>query len=421
MTITSHTEVHNIRNKKEMMLIHNGEFAKAIPVLPRVETSTLSVGWDDDKVQAFVKAMKQVVIENPILTSHLIKKKNSIYACPGTFSPEKHKFVTVVDESESGDNINIRDLKSTKERLDFIQQFISSKLGDKKSSGSNDIKTKCPLFHAYLFRFSDGYACYHIGISHALVDGHTYYLIIDQISSFMNQEEVTKINWGNPGLTTHEAIPDHYTKKDKKKIGPLPMILGIVRYAFCAGKKKKHTWWICSKEELNIQKDEQLESGTEYISSHDLIISAISRAIKSSDEIGVNMNNRLGDRSSFSLSDGGNCVKMITMPCEAVSNPNLCRKTMNKGYYYGANEVKSKAVKRGRVCYTTTWATGYKLIQGVSTICHSPSLKFAQSVLPCDFCIIFALDDDSLGVLTNFLEVDNDELGKMEKWIKVLD
>ena len=150
MTVTPLTEDHSISSKKEMMLIHNGEFAKQIPFLPRVETSTLSSGWDDDKVLAFVKAVKQVVIENPILTSHLVKKKNGIYACPGTHSPEKHKFVTVVDESEPGDEINIQDLKTTKERLDFVQKYVSSKLGDKNTAAENDIKTKCPLFHAYL-------------------------------------------------------------------------------------------------------------------------------------------------------------------------------------------------------------------------------------------------------------------------------
>lgn len=419
MTVTPLTEDHNISSKKEMMLIHNGEFAKQIPFLPRVETSTLSTGWDDDKVLAFVKAVKQVVIENPILTSHLVRKKNSIYACPGTYSPEKHKFVTVVDESEPGDGLNIQDLKTTKERLDFVQKCVSSKLGDKNTAAENDIKTKCPLFHAYLLRFSDGYACYHIGISHALVDGHTYYLIIDQISSFMNRKEVTKIVWGNPSLTTHEVVPDHYTKKDRKRLGLLPTLLGFVRYSFRARKKKEHTW-ICSKEDLDIQKDEQLEFDTEYISSHDLIISAICRVMQSSDEMAITMNGRLGDRSSFNVDDGGNCFKSVSMPREVGSNPNLCRKTVNKGYYFGENEVKSKALRRGRVCFTTSWATGYKSIKGISTICHSPSPNFVRS-FPADICIIFPVDDVSLGVFTSLIEVDNDELKNMEKWIKVLD
>ena len=94
-------------------------------------------------------------------------------------------------------------------------------------------------------------------------------------------------------------------------MGLLPVILGIICYSFCARKKKEHVW-ICSKEELDIQKDEQLESDTEYISSHDLIILAICRVVQSSDEIVVYMNNRLGDRNSyFSIKDGGNCIKNV--------------------------------------------------------------------------------------------------------------
>ena len=157
------------------------------------------------------------------------------------------------------------------------------------------------------------------------------------------------------------------------------MILGIVCYAFCARKTKELNWWICSKEKLNIQKDEQLESHTEYITSHNLIISAICRVTHSSDEIAVNMNSHLGNRSSFSISDRVNCLKIITMPCRVVSNPNLCPKTVNKGYYYGANEVlKSEAFTRGRVCFATSWATRNKSIQGVSTICHFPSPNAIQ-------------------------------------------
>ena len=108
---------------------------------------------------------------------------------------------------------------------------------------------------------------------------------------------------------------DQFDVFQMKKMGPLPMILGIVCYAFCARKTKELNWWICSKEKLNIQKDEQLESHTEYITFHNLIISAICRVVQSSDEIAVNMNSCLGNRSSFSISDGGNCLKMITMPC----------------------------------------------------------------------------------------------------------
>ena len=41
--------------------------------------------------------------------------------------------------------------------------------------------------------------------------------------------------------------------------------------------------------------------------------------------------------------------------------------------------------------------------------------------MKADICIIFPVDDVSLGVFTSLLEVDNDELKSMEKWIKVLD
>ena len=72
-------------------LIHKGNYAEVIRrVLPRVETFTLSSGWDDDTVAALVNAIDQVVVENPILATHLIWKKNALYASPGTYTNKKH-------------------------------------------------------------------------------------------------------------------------------------------------------------------------------------------------------------------------------------------------------------------------------------------------------------------------------------------
>ena len=96
----------------------------------------------------------------------------------------------------------------------------------------------------------------------------------------------------------------------------------------------------------------------------------------------------------------------------------LSEKAVNRGYFFAANQQDGNALRRGRVCYTTSWVTGYKTIQGVHTICHTPSKHFVTSI-PADTCILFPIDDSNFSSLHNFCEVDGAELAKT-KWIKVL-
>ena len=155
-----------------------------------METFTLSGGWNEEKAVAFTKAVEQVVVENPLLASHLVWKKSALCAIEGTYPPDKHTFVTMVEDA----SVDIQGLKTHRERLDFIDT-LSSRLGrghKQKLTTEEDIKTRHPLFHAHLFRFRDGHACYHVELSHALGDAQTYYRIIDQISSFMNDAEHSK-------------------------------------------------------------------------------------------------------------------------------------------------------------------------------------------------------------------------------------
>jgi hypothetical protein len=400
--------------KASLCLIHKGTYAKIIKfALPRVETFTISCGWDDGKANAFSKAVDQVVVQNPILTSHLVWKKNALYASPGTYTTENHSFVSI-DEDPS---ISIEnDFVSHEARIDFINTHLAPKVGNEKKRASEDIKTKRPLFHAHLFRFANGHACYYVGISHALVDGWTYYQIIDQISSFMSgQDKMPLINWGNPALATHEVVPDHYSKRDLRRIGILPLLLGFMRISL---RKKREQIWILNRADILRLKEEQLDTKTtEYLSSHDVIVSTICRLVQSSDEVIVNMDQRVRD-PLFKANDGGNCLKHLAIPCDVGSNPNAIRKAVTKGYYYEANQVDGKALRKGRVCYTTSWVTGFKCIQGLQTICHCPSVHFVRSI-PGDIGILFSIDDENFGLIHNFFKINEAELAKT-KWIKVV-
>lgn len=403
------TKVDNT-NSSSLHLIHKGNYANLIKCLPRVETFTLSNGWNEYKAAAFTNAVKEVVNQNPILTSHLVWKKNAVYACPGTYTTEHHSFVTV----EEDPSVDIEALGSHDARWRFINEQLAHRVGaTKKTTATSDIKTKRPLFHAYLFKFANGHVCYYIGVSHALVDSRTYYHLIEQISSIMNTGEIlSEINWDNPDLATHELIPDHYSKKDIRRGGLLPSIIGFLR----SGKRKHKHLWILDREKISRLKTDQVDPVTnEYLSSHDIIVSALCKIIQSSDEVAILMDYR--ERCpSFKAYDGGNCLKQWSIPCDVGCNPNSVRQAVNKGYHFGANEIDGKAVIRGRVLISTSWVTGYKSIEGTNTICHSPPAHFTKGIR-ADTCVLFQIDEASFGLDHNFRKVDRKALAAID-WIK---
>ena len=396
------------------LLLHKGKYATLIRDFPRVETFTLSQGWNDQKASAFVAAVQRVARENPVLTSHLeVRQGGAIYAVTGTYPPEQHSFVTVTDVS---DDVHPADLQTQAERLDFMHQHVSPLIG---KSEQNDYKTKCPIFEVHLFRFSQGYACSYVAISHSIVDARTYYQIIEQISDIMNGKELQKIRWGNPSLTTLELPPDHYSDQDIGRIGLLPMILGVIRAtASGASTQRTEEIWILSKEKIaQRKKDLHDTSIAKYLSSHDVIFSTISQLVKSSDEFYMVMDAR-GRYPDFDENDGGNCLKQFGMPREASSNPNLVRKAVEKGYYYETNQVKGLATRRGRCCFTSSWMLAYKSIDGISTLCHSPSMAFVSGT-KVDMAVIFPVDDESIGVCHKFYDIHDEEASRILEQLSV--
>jgi len=437
--VTPNDDDEECTSPKEQILIHSGKSAQFLKYgfAPRVETFTLASGWTSETSTKFTHAIKSVVQENPILTSHLVwnTSDQSVYACPGTFPADTHEFVSVIsmdgttsDDRDGHDLVDVSQFETHEARLAFMDQVLAPLVGSRdidKPYASEDIQTKRPLFHAHLFQFPNGHVCYHIGISHALADAHTYYLLVHQISCFMNDVEITKIRWDNPLMPEHESDPDHYTDKDQGQMGMMSILSGFVFYKLRSswkqkrnGTKKEHTW-VVPKQYLLDQKKEQLDTSiTPFISSHDILFSTISRLLQSSTQLMITMDHRKrSPNKSFLPNDGGNCFKMFAIPTSVSSNPNHFRTALNNGYYYPANELDIKStLAKGRMCYATSWATGYKSIDvvGQEIICHCPSFAFIRS-FPADFCVIFHLDDDNLGVIHSMMEIDEDRMGDLLK------
>ncbi|GFH45169.1 hypothetical protein CTEN210_01643 [Chaetoceros tenuissimus] len=397
--------------KKDELLIRKGPYAKQLKLMQRVETFTLSHGWKDDKIARFRKAIEEVVLENPILTSHLVWKKNSIYTSLGTFTIENHSFCTVEYDRDLDVRKTFCNQKAT---MKYMHGKLAKKIECQNKTASEDIETKRPLFHAHLFVFSHDYACLYIGVSHAIVDVATYYNIVGQISALMNDQDITPINWQNEHMITLEPFPDHYTFRDRRKGGLLPMLFGAL---VNISRTRREQAWIVRKDKVIFEKRNQLDTNlTNYLESDDIILSKVSELLQSSVEINIDMDYR--DKSpEFARTDGGNCSKAFNLPSNVASNPNLLRQTIDKGYYYEANQVDGKPLKKGQLCYSSSWINSYKQIEGMKTLCHTPSFNLIQGQ-PFDVCIMFVIDESHFAVFHNFLEYDKAKLKRM-KWVRV--
>jgi len=402
---------------QDFLLNNNDKNMLLILSLDSVATFTLCSGWTDDIEEAFANAIERVIDENPILTSCLLRKKTHLYARPAVYTRKNHQFFTSVKDMTN----DMQNFQTHKDQLHFMIHYLGPKVQTAVNRVRYEIKYKKPLFHVHLFRFRNGYACYHVAISHALVDITTYYNIIGQISSFMNQEQISKIQWGR---TPHIlSYPSHYTEKDKSLFSLSNLLVGFIRYKFRTRKYPKNHIWAFPKEKLAMEKKKQVDIHTHpYISSNDLIVSSISRAScpSFSLEMWIVMNLRPRDTQRFQLNDGGIYLQLFTMPSKVSSNPNHVRTAVDRGYYYDAKEVDSKPIRYGHLHMVTSWVSGYQSLKGVATLCHCPDYVAIQSRARGAVSIVFHLDEDHIGIYHNVLKLDDKEMENMKDWVTVL-
>lgn len=145
--------------KNQAFLIHKGHLANIMSVYPPVETFTLSEGWDDIEggSRAFGTAVQELVHRNPILSSHLEKRKDGLYAVRGTYPPETHQFAKTTQVAAGA-----HDLETLEGRQIFIQSELEPIVFDPNRKFCNmEIKNKTPLFDAHLFCINGtNMACY---------------------------------------------------------------------------------------------------------------------------------------------------------------------------------------------------------------------------------------------------------------------
>ncbi|CAB9497213.1 expressed unknown protein [Seminavis robusta] len=222
---------------------------------------------------------------------------------------------------------------------------------------------------------------------------------MEQLNSALTSGKIeTKINW------------DGYDKVEMPTVGPhilphpLTMLGLFVIFKKFGPKEAEPFILLLSKKKINQKKKELVDDTTDYLTSNDIIVSALCEAMLDDATVhtqAVNMRYKLDD---LGPNDAGNYLLISTLGAkEAAGNPNVVHKVNALGRSNMNPWQSSLPLSRGKVVCNSNW-TGLKCVLD-GTIAHVPLKGFVRTRFRSNgssyFTIIFEYDSEALGFVTN--------------------
>ena len=393
-------------------LMHHGKAAQFMQLWPTIVTFTLVKGWKPGMLKDFTRAVEEVIHANPILTGFVYSTPNwkasgrmEIRIQPGKYLPENHDFVTNIDMSNDTTKFPSPIGLNVTKLLAYVDDHLTP-LIKRSEFVSELIKYRSPLFSIDIVTLPDNYACYVLKMAHCVGDGHTYYNIMNQISSILNNQPIKEINWTHPEIPTHEIYPSTFSQCDIQKSYGLPFMLGASINLFQLYKQKKG-YFVLSKKKIQ-EKQIDLASNTKnHLTANDIITSALCESNLSSEIFAFtrDMRTRRDLRNV-----GGNFHCEVPFWKHVAIDPNLFHPIVRKGRYFEKDELPLLPFLFGRTGKISSLATIEKLIEkknggdSMKVVCHCLPKNFAGNV-PLDVAFVTSMDDECFVVLHNFREV----------------
>jgi len=387
----------------EHFLIHSGgETKNMIFRAPAVAGVSLVQGWTDDATQAFVRAVNRLVRENPILTGHVYKnEKNELWIQSGTFLPGHHDFVRIFDAPESVPNFSNL---TPNETLNAIQTHLVPLLEPCELT-AKQAKDKLPLLRATLILLPNNYAFYSLSVSHAVGDGVTFFLLLKELSIFMNgmDNKDAAIEWHCRQKATHEFYPKSFSNWDIQVSYGLPFMLGALKNFPSLLSRKAEVILLRKTKVMDKRRELRVTLNATDISSNDIITAALAEANRACDIFIFTENVRNGGKvDGIPGNAGGNFLLEVPVSRESSCRPDEMRKAVNQRGEYKTDKLPLRPYLFGRVGRITSLASIAEsmLYKDVKVICTIPLATFISEI-PLDVCVIFRYDKEHWGVLHN--------------------
>eukprot|EP00438_Fugacium_kawagutii_P029643 Skav206951 [mRNA] locus=scaffold6419:17837:18514:- [translate_table: standard] len=218
-----------------------------------------------------------------------------------------------------------------KGKLQFLQS-LEQHFTD-PGSAMNTIKTGCQVFLVELMTFPEPYVCFVIHMSHLVGDAKTLYDIVGQLNATLAGRAITALDWECPARNSFELLP--LSLKDRQTVINYGCFGWLGQLLF--GPARQNHVSLLSKSLIQQEKEKLKTSKSDYLSSNDIITSALSRSIKNSYvmNVAVNMRNRAGVPGNVA----GNYWHNVPMDHQAAQDPNTIRAHLPKLEYYKDGEV----------------------------------------------------------------------------------
>ena len=391
--------------------IHSEELttqeAEQLTVGPSITTSTWFEGNHAQATAQLRSRLWSVVSLNPWLSGSLRKRGKKLYLEWETELDEDRVLQRLVNSQ--GNRKSIEGKISSSMPFEEQCNAIGGSLAE-VPTGSACIGNGTPLLSLYIVNDSDpspgARFVVIFSVSHVIVDGFTYYLLLSMLSS--NGEVPIALNAKRKqGImeSTKQAMGENEFNFANGK----GVMCNVVSSLLCGRKP-----FICNnyidKGEIDRIKSLSGASGASFISTNDIIASAFALATNS--QIMLLPINFRGRNEAFTKVDAGNYEGALVFGRGDYDQPELIRKTLQSGpptYIRGggAGMVDPPVAlpscceaMRTRLSMVTNWTFSHfqeLAIDGATHLLHSPHCD--TKMVPFDIAVVYHPRRDELAVL----------------------
>lgn len=255
-------------------------------------------------------------------------------------------------------------------------------------------------------------------VSHAIADGHTYYMLFNMVSE------------ANEVVALEPKRKDSFDKELVKAVGEgeskfwqrTSYMMNCIGNIVFGGKAKVAAYLVDpNKVKQEKEKFSSGDGGVGFVSTNDLLTSSFGRMIKARLlEVAVNFRSRLSPKDT----DAGNYEGALYLGNEDFAAPALVRKALSRGdgTYRRCGSEPPRPLPAGcemarcRFGLITNWATFCKDITlgaGCTQTLHLPYFNPAE--IPCEVWVVFKPTRDQLAVMvfTRHLELSKIQTNPM--------
>ena len=240
--------------------------AESHAMMPSTTTITLMDSWTMAHTQKLRVAVKDVVAANPILSGKIVAGEDGKGLA---IAPADHKNLDPATLNVVAGPSNFDPPADIVARCSYCQDVLGPlvpNLGNptqQKSSGG-------PLFNVTLIELPGHRAAYSVSLSRIVGDSWTYYALIDQLNSLINDKALEPLTWDEPNVSKEV---DHWSDRDKFRSSKL-MIPAIVSKMVTSARRKSQFIEIVDPEAISVLKSAS-RGDAAFVSTNDVVTAAV--------------------------------------------------------------------------------------------------------------------------------------------------